>query len=97
MEHTKTPWVCGRPGYYGFCDIYGENDPKSKTICSVTTESDAAHIVRCVNAHDALVNALRNVAYFRDGQRCWCEPGRESDNHEGQCIAARAALALAEK
>ena len=43
-----------------------------------------------------LVEALRNVAFFRDDGRCWCEDGRPmTDGHQGQCVAARAALARA--
>ena len=98
MEHTKTPWYGnGRAIVTAFCQ-------KEICLCHAEDEfpediayANAAFIVRAVNAHEKLVEALRNVSYFRTGKRCWCEPGRESDNHEGQCLAAREDLALAEK
>ena len=94
MEHTKTQWSAEIDEDGAF--VYNA-DGALIFAYHVRDAKTAVHIVRCVNAHDALVDALRNVSYFRNGQRCWCEPGRDSDNHEGQCIAARAALALAEK
>ena len=39
-----------------------------------------------------VARALRHLAYFRDGKRCWCEPGWTGENHQGQCVAAQEAL-----
>lgn len=61
-------------------------------------QANAELIVRAVNAHDALVAALRGVADYRPSTRwkhgwCWCGGSLE---HFAHCKAARAALALAE-
>lgn len=52
--HTPTPWT-----------VSGDYIQGIGQIClSETAEEDvanAAHIVRCVNAHDALVAALRTI------------------------------------
>jgi hypothetical protein len=37
---------------------------------------------------DRLRAALRNVAVFRDGKRCWCEYRTATGPHDGQCRAA---------
>jgi hypothetical protein len=58
MTHTPTPWrtagsviMAGDNGY-AIADIDGDNGE---------SVIDAAHIVKCVNAHDELVAALDNA------------------------------------
>ena len=65
VKHTPTPWVLGPNGL----DIRdGKHEDKIVTvdyvdhIASEQQEANAAHIVKCVNAHDGLVEALR-LAY----------------------------------
>ena len=57
-EHTPTPWVA-RDEY-----IYDKDRNEIATTTTSgfhysTDEANAAHIVKCVNMHDELVEALR--------------------------------------
>jgi len=61
-EHTPTPW------YNIANDIYHESEYGSDPIASVCGEcsfnqdqANAAHIVKCVNMHDELVEALEDA------------------------------------
>jgi len=66
MKHTKTPWiVCAsterdaKPGMVYVCHA-----GKDGTIATVPqTEGNAALIVRAVNCHDELLNALKAAMY----------------------------------
>lgn len=69
-KHTPTPWKCvdgdignetTKEGVVFHEGIYG------KTV--EQAEANAAHIVRCVNAHDGLVRALRTIADVACGER----------------------------
>ena len=53
------------------------------------TAIDAAHIVKCVNAHDGLVEALK------EAKEALLEPGDSWDNAERAYELAEAALAKA--
>lgn len=65
-EHSPTPWTARGNAIY--CDSYGDptysdswpiattNKP-SHVLDGISTKN-AAHIVRCVNVHEALVEAL---------------------------------------
>jgi len=58
-EHTPTPW---KVYLYGGVQI-GQEDT-GEAVCSMwgdkqEGEANAAHIVKCVNMHDELVEALR--------------------------------------
>lgn len=67
--HTPTPWTTGK----GTVTIRANTDGDKAFIATTRTHggyhqrdddtcaANAAHIVRCVNAHDALVAALRFV------------------------------------
>lgn len=58
--HAPTPWAEQEmPG--GCNDRITDTDGEGKTICEFPYGLDAnsAHIVRCVNAHDDLVSALK--------------------------------------
>ena len=88
--HTKGPWKTTN----GTNCIYVENQT-GQTIARVLDTAqgviDAAHIVRCVNAHDAMVAALRAVIDWEDGLT-----SGKSDRHDMMIYQARAALKLAE-
>ena len=58
--HTKTPYKSD--GRY----IYAAADGAHIAECG--GKEDAAHIVRCVNAHDVLVSALRGMLNARGPQ-----------------------------
>ena len=71
-KHTPTPWEI--EGY----EVYAQNE----AVAMCETEADAAHIVRCVNAHDGLVEALSEyekdsaeaeakLAAAREAYACW--------------------------
>lgn len=65
MEHTPTPWTKSASLLDGFekciCTESGE------TIAFLDNNDDAKFIVRAVNCHDELVEALKvMVDYFKD-------------------------------
>jgi len=68
-EHTPTPW---KVYLYGGVQI-GQEDT-GDAVCSMwgdkqEGEANAAHIVKCVNMHDELVEALYNlVKWIEDEQ-----------------------------
>lgn len=64
-------------------------DTNCRTFATDMNHTTAAYIVRAVNAHEALVDALRDIVANIDKGGC---PVRGSVMHE----AARAALALAD-
>src|SRR5208282_3626924 len=97
QAHTPTPWQVNltspNAGTFKLTDADGEfisylarsryhddrEDPEA--------EADAAHIVHCVNTHDALVAALRSL------HDAW---GADSKTVSKALVEARAALAAAE-
>lgn len=98
-QHTPTPWhsyekagmptellVRWRVGDPQFC-VAGIALSGDSRI----DEANAAHIVSCVNAHDALVAALREIA-----GRPEHEPSDYEGAHERDEIVAIARAALAE-
>jgi hypothetical protein len=63
-KHTPTPWFagteCSEDYYYsGYC--IGTAINKADVCFYGVEKANAAHIVRCVNSHDALVGALKGV------------------------------------
>ena len=67
-EHTPTPWVADpddREGYEWNIHIIDGQDGHNR-ICFMSngpeTEANAAFIVKAVNSHDALVEALQKIA-----------------------------------
>jgi hypothetical protein len=97
-SHTPTPWRNG--------DKYGEDIFSGVDRIAVATEhpyrpgeaivavANAAHIVRCVNAHDDLVAALKAL------EDCYCEASEHLDrdqraHHREVLMQARAALVKA--
>lgn len=62
-KHTPTPWV-HKDG-----EVYEENDFKifdayNSDFLYEEDKANAAHIVKCVNMHDELVEALRDLLTF---------------------------------
>lgn len=71
-RHTPTPWRVTRRHYKSLPHLVGHNGryvmnaaPRGTYHRSeVLQVADAEHIVRCVNAHDELVAALRSLSKF---------------------------------
>jgi hypothetical protein len=70
MEHTKTPWHIG---IFSELRISGADGIGIAQLSEISPRRDynesvanAAHIVRCVNAHDALVAALEQCLPYVD-------------------------------
>ena len=63
-EHSPLPWSAAGEHAFDKCEIhYNEWSPYKKiNVAYAYNYADAAYIVRCVNAHDKLVEALRKVA-----------------------------------
>lgn len=59
-KHSPTPWSVGDPASHVIYDARGD---KVATAVYVT---DGPHIVRCVNAHDALVEGISAGAVVAD-------------------------------
>lgn len=88
-NHTPTPWRIGDAGRTVFGPPNG--NPSPETVAH-TSRANAAHIVRCVNGHDALVAALRDLTRYVDAY----EYGRKwAGRPHAEMDAARAALAAA--
>lgn len=67
-KHTPTPWDT-----MGSLVIRVEG-PTSYMVARASSSEDAAHIVKCVNMHDELVEALKKIANneFKDADELWC-------------------------
>jgi hypothetical protein len=97
-SHTPTPWIVN-----GKSIEYGEGLSGGLVAACVEDvfgnsidDADMAHIVRCVNAHDDLVAALKDL------DDCYCEVGGQLThvqraNHRKVLMQARAALEKATK
>jgi len=66
-----------------------------RTIAEPIAEADAAHIVRCVNSHDALVAALDALSLAAYGAVNAPGVAKYQDAFESAQVQARAALAAA--
>lgn len=65
MSHTPTPWRLTHPCAYGN-GIYGDENQWIGYTLIITegvagAQANADFIVRAVNSHDALVDALQNI------------------------------------
>lgn len=58
-KHTPTPWRAELSTIYGPLIEPLNPDGPDDPICSVINKPDAAYIVRCVNAHEAMLEALK--------------------------------------
>lgn len=65
--HTPTPWMLSKFGNEFSVDAPCKPVGKILEIARVHREANAAHIVRCVNAHDELLAAaIKTLAFIRD-------------------------------
>jgi hypothetical protein len=86
--HTPRPWQHdGVGGLYGTPAAECIGDVSDHGCGDAVAAANAAHIVRCVNAHDALVDSLKSLLNIFD---------RGIDGESKVCDDARAALTLAE-
>lgn len=95
MEHTLTPWVLLEDA-----DTFQIYKPRKDTIAKIHKrwgddgKANAAHIVRCVNSHDALVEACEKAERLLTEQlEIVLGVGYDADNTLVNEL--RAALALA--
>jgi hypothetical protein len=58
-KHTPTPWRVGDAGF----TVFGPktDQPSPVTIAPCKSKANAAHIVKCVNLHDELVDFALEV------------------------------------
>jgi hypothetical protein len=90
MNHTPNPWLADVDG-----GLMVENDDPDQPPCELGKlhfPADAAHIVRCVNAHDELVAALEAIDF------AYQIPNAKGEMDDRDCMdrmhaIARAALA----
>lgn len=84
-KHTPTPWeVVVAPS--GTPDI---TDAKGQVVAAVfggKADSNAAHIVKCVNMHDELLERLRELMELTE------DPENDADECESVFVAARETL-----
>jgi hypothetical protein len=68
LSHTPTPWKVSLALENNAPNYYAVTDGKwgSPTIAKCYSEADAKHIVRAVNAHEELVNALYEALKIAD-------------------------------
>lgn len=97
--HTPTPWrLLDNTGGKRTL-VHVECEATLEPVCSIPRKrmADAAHIVHCVNTHDALVEALEDlVGLAEQAMREASKSGAEYDI-AGELQAAKHALALAKK
>lgn len=70
-KHTPTPWRVSENAYGCFHIMHGEGRASSVVAGgndhNTLSGSDAAHIVKCVNMHDELVGALKDISRITKG------------------------------
>ena len=91
MTHTPTPWRLAEQTPRAEGQIYTHkirtqdgDDYYSGLVAEVDLEDDAAHIVKCVNAYDALVAENKRL---RSALVAIHEAGRCSDSTRAQYMA----------
>lgn len=68
-KHTETPWTSKHPVYYSddaehiLAPMPGQ---EGMVIASYVLPANAAYIVKCVNSHEALVEACKEALDFID-------------------------------
>lgn len=90
MSHTPTPWRVERPDNERVV-IRGSNDYPIEVALGSREVSDWEHIVRCVNSHDALVEAAKAAESMLE----WF--GRLPKGYSRAMLRAAIALAEGEK
>lgn len=86
QKHTPTPWKV-----YQFGGVQIGQEDTGEAICSMwgdksEGDANAAHIVKCVNMHDGLVEALRRLKQEceadgldrKAGYDCWISIANET-------------------
>lgn len=90
-KHTATPWYChkietscGRAyrigagdmltGGKGACIIYDDYPSQADSV----EQANAAHIVKCVNAHDDLVKLMKSEIKYLRGVVALIERGKDA-------------------
>lgn len=111
MSHTPTPWSIESNDLVTIyadddCDLHPIASTAGNPTCRMLDEQEAnaAHIVRCVNAHDELVTALRNVLGAQQAEakaRLMCDAAVEnysdSQRELNALVKAQVAASEAEK
>lgn len=83
-QHTPTPWTAGFTPIVGVSRIYSVAPYRTAEVALEVPSANAAHIVRCVNAHGEL------VAFVESFLKAWAGAGATDSPLEAQ---ARAILA----
>lgn len=66
-KHTPTPWYWGDKSHHGYFNLRSDSgivinaEENYGAPYMEISDEDAAHIVKCVNMHDELVEALESV------------------------------------
>ena len=106
-EHSPLPWVVGRPDVDGDARYsYGIRDREDWVLADVLTtcaysdaagrelaEANAEFIVRCVNSHHDLLEALKHCERFCP---CGARPESPHSHHHVSGCPVEAAIAKAE-
>jgi hypothetical protein len=76
-EHTPTPWCTEQNEYSTIIvkDGVSIGSMFDREVCGnkeLPNEANAAHIVKCVNMHDELVEALKKI--YGNGDATGCNP-----------------------
>jgi hypothetical protein len=64
MPHTPTPWIAHDANVFAGSNCIAICDTDNAPVARM--QANATHIVRCVNAHDALVAVVRAVVHTLD-------------------------------
>jgi hypothetical protein len=97
VQHTPGPWhapgLCEvhAPDHRLICDTGPNNNDPEDEFPAAVCGANARRIVQCVNAHDAMLAALRDVVDALDCRRA----GMINAFEDGYVERARAAIALA--
>jgi hypothetical protein len=90
-EHSPTPWKLSARTHIESADEWCVTDLHGENLAPVNAE----HIVRCVNVHDDLVDALEENLHWICMCAKSCTRGGDDDPHCGPQLQARAVLAKA--
>lgn len=99
---TKRPWKYNESDNVIYSDDKSpliEIVPISKYVGIEERKANARLIVKAVNCHDELVEALKQLNRSSDEKNCWCEMAIGNPmarNHSKGCLMAKEALSKAE-
>ena len=74
-QHTPTPWQINKNNYCKI-EVPKINSDNTFEIAMLNNATNAAHIVKCVNLHDELVEALNVLMMYGDN----CDSHPEFEN-----------------